>query len=166
MAAALRADPVGWYRANKIPLPPFVAEAAARGEHPEKLRMEDLAASREEHRQSRWAYLVNMALGTWLITQPALIDVKEAWLARSEMACGAALIIVAFIALPRDEAWARWAAAAIGAVVIALPFLFWTTNAAAYLSDMLVGMLVFGLAVGLSDQNLTDGLSVHALNVE
>jgi hypothetical protein len=33
--------------------PPFVAEAAARGEHPEKLRMEDLASLREEHRQSR-----------------------------------------------------------------------------------------------------------------
>ncbi len=152
MVAALKADPAGWYRAHKITPPPFVAEAAARGEHPEKLRIEDLAASREEHRQSRWAYLLNMALGTWLITQPVLIDVNEAWLARSEMACGVALIVLALLALPRGAAWARWAAAAIGAVVMALPFLFWTTNPAAYLSDTLVGMLVFGLAVGLKPE--------------
>ena len=152
MAAALKADPVGWYRAHRMTPPPFVAEAAARGEHPEKLRMEDLASSREEHRQSRWAHLVNVALGTWLITQPALIDVSEEWLARSEMACGAALIALALVALPRGVAWARWAAAAIGAVIMALPFLFWTTNAAAYLSDTLVGMLVFGLAVGMKPE--------------
>ena len=93
-----------------------------------------------------------MALGTWLITQPALIDVSEEWLARSEMACGAALIALALVALPRGVAWARWAAAAIGAVIMALPFLFWTTNAAAYLSDTLVGMLVFGLAVGMKPE--------------
>jgi nucleoside-diphosphate-sugar epimerase len=152
MAAALKADPAGWYRAQKIPLPPFVAEAAARGEHPETLRVADVAVSREEHRQSRWAHLVNMALGAWLVTQPALIGVSEEWLAHSEMACGVALIIVAFASLPRGVAWTRWAAAAIGAVIMALPFLFWTTNAAAYLSDTLVGMLAFGLAVSLKPE--------------
>lgn len=152
MVAALKADPVGWYRANRIDLPSFVAEAASRGEHPEELRVEDLAVSRQEHRESRWVHLVSMALGTWLTTQPALIGVNEIWLARSEMACGVALILVALIALSRGKTWARWAAAAVGAVVMALPFLFWTTNAAAYLSDTLVGMLVFGLAVGLKPE--------------
>src|SRR5215213_569212 len=34
------------------------------------------------------------------------------------------------------------------ALVMAAPFLFWTASGAAYLSDTLVGMLVFGLAVG------------------
>ena len=77
MAAGLKADPAGWYRANKIPPPHFVAEAASRGEHAEALRMEDLAATREEHRQSRWAHLLNMGLGAWLITQPVLIGVKS-----------------------------------------------------------------------------------------
>ena len=149
MAAALKADPARWYRDNKIPPPPFVTEAAERGENAEKLRACDLAESRAAHRENRWAHLVNAALGTWLITQPLLINVTEPALSWSEMACGVALVIVAFFALPRGQTWARWAAAGVGAVVMALPFLFWTTNAAAYLSDTLVGMFVFGLAVGL-----------------
>lgn len=152
MAAALKADPAGWYRANKILPPPFVAEAAARGENAEKLRTCDLEQSRHFHRENRWAHLVNAALGAWLITQPLLINVREPALAWAEIACGVALIVVAFIALPRALAWARWAAAGIGAIVMALPFLFWTASAAAYLSDTLVGMIVFGLAVGLKPE--------------
>lgn len=152
MAEALKADPAGWYRTHKIPPPPFVAEAAARGENAEKLRTEDLRATRRAHGEGWWAYLVNAALGTWLVTQPPLIDVREPGLAAAEMACGAALIVASLLALPRGAVWARWGAAAVGAVVMALPFLFWTTSAAAYLSDTLVGMFAFGLAVGLKPE--------------
>ena len=44
--------------------------------------------------------------------------------------------------------WARWLAAGIGALVMAAPFVFWTQNPAAYLSDTMAGMLIFGFAVG------------------
>src|SRR3546814_17499604 len=43
--------------------------------------------------------------------------------------------------------WARWVCAAIGALVMAAPFLFWTANPADYLSDTLVGALIVGFAV-------------------
>ena len=60
---------------------------------------------------------------------------------------GRRLVLFATLSL----SW-RWAgrggrARAIGALVMAAPFLFWTTNAAAYLSDTLVGALIFGFAI-------------------
>ena len=53
----------------------------------------------------------------------------------------------AALALSWRAQWARWVCAGIGALVMAVPFLFSTANAAAYLSDTLVGALIFGFAV-------------------
>jgi hypothetical protein len=96
----------------------------------------------------RWAHFINIALGLWLITQPPLIQVEEPWLARAEILLGAALIVFATVSLSWRMQWARWICAAIGALVIAAPFMFWTHNPAAFLSDTLVGALIFGFAVG------------------
>ncbi|WP_207796586.1 NAD-dependent epimerase/dehydratase family protein [Sphingomonas oleivorans] len=148
MIAALKADPLGWYKANGLTPPPFIAEAAEAGEHPEDLRKRHETKIRAEHRANRWAHFINIALGTWLITQPPLIGVAEPGLARAEIALGAVLILFAALSLSWRMGWARWVSAAIGALVMAAPFLFSTSNAAAYLSDTLVGLLIFGFAVG------------------
>ena len=63
------------------------------------------------------------------------------------MILGAALVFCAALALSRRAQWARWLCAGIGALVMGVPFLFSTANAAAYLSDTLVGALIFGFAV-------------------
>jgi nucleoside-diphosphate-sugar epimerase len=147
IVAALKRDPIGWYKANDITPPPAVAEAAAAGEHPETLRLRYERDYRAEHRASRWAHFTNIALGVWLVTQPPMIGVTEPWLARSEILLGAALILFAGLSLSWRMGWARWACAGIGALVMAAPFLFWTTNPAAYLSDTLVGALIFGFAI-------------------
>ena len=63
------------------------------------------------------------------------------------MALGLLLLVAAGLALSWRAVWARWLCAGIGALVMALPFLWSTANAAAYLSDTLVGALIFGLAV-------------------
>jgi nucleoside-diphosphate-sugar epimerase len=146
MAAVLKADPAAWYQANKISPPPFVEDAD--GENAEALRADHRALMRREHAENRWPHLVNAALGAWLLTQPLLISVENDFYAWSEIACGVALIALGFAALKVGATWARWAAAAVGAIIMALPFLFSTPNGAAYLSDTLVGMIVFGLAVG------------------
>jgi hypothetical protein len=91
---------------------------------------------------------VNIALGSWLFTQPILINVQEPLLRWSEMALGVLLMVFATAALSQRGTAARWVCAGIGAVVMAIPFLFHTGNAAAYLSDTLVGALIFGFAVG------------------
>ncbi|MBN1239697.1 MAG: NAD-dependent epimerase/dehydratase family protein [Gammaproteobacteria bacterium] len=148
MVATLKRDPAAWYRAHKLTPPAWIAEAAELGERTGDLAQRYAAVVRRELRSSRWAHLANMALGTWLLTQPPLIGVENPMLAWTEVVLGAALIVFASLSLSWRWQWARWICAGIGALVMAAPFLLWTTNAAAYLSDTLVGALVFGFAVG------------------
>mgnify|MGYP000459116669 FL=1 len=67
----------------------------------------------------------------------------------SEVVSGAALIVLATIALSWRATWARWGCAGIGFWLLFAPLVFWTTNAAAYLNDTLVGTLVIAFAVAL-----------------
>lgn len=147
MVEVLKEDPEAWYRANAIPPPLAIVEAAEAGEHPERHRVRYEERYRREHRASRWAHFSNIALGFWLVCQPPMIGVAEPWLARSEVVLGAALVLFAALSLSWRFGWARWVCAGIGAVVMAAPFLFWTANGAAYLSDTLVGLLIFGFAI-------------------
>ncbi len=144
----LISDPKVWYKANKIKSPRFVEDATEAGADVEALRKSAEARYRTEHRDNRWAHFINMLFGTWLVLQPPLIQLEDPWLAWSEIGLGAALIVLAAISLSWRMAWARLACAGIGALVMAIPFVFWTTNPAAFLSDTLVGALIFGLAVG------------------
>ncbi len=147
MVADLKRDPMGWYERNGITPPPTFSDAAAAGKAPEKLRRVNERRYREQVADNRWAHFVNMMLGAWLITQPPLIGVSEPLLRWSEIGLGALTILFAALSLSWRMGWARWATAGVGALVMAAPFLFWTENAAAYLSDTLVGMLIFGFAV-------------------
>ena len=144
MVAALKADPAAWYTANSITPPGWVTQA----EHnPDTLRMQHDMRRKAEHSAWRWAHMVNIGLGSWLLTQPLLVGVEESGLRGSEMVLGLLLMVAAGFALSWRAVWARWLCAGIGAAVMAAPFLWSTANAAAYLSDTLVGALIFGLAV-------------------
>ena len=147
LVAALKKDPAGWYKTSGITPPAWLSDADDLGKNPETLRARHEAQIRTEHRANRWAHFVNMGLGTWLMTQPLLIDVTEPLLRWSEIVLGAMLIVCAGVALSWRAPSARWLCAGIGALVMAVPFLFATGNAAAYLSDTLVGALIFGFAV-------------------
>src|SRR3546814_16891940 len=59
-------------------------------------------------------------------------------------------------------AWARWASAVVAAGIMAVPFLFWTTNPAAFLYYTLVGAFAFVLAVGTRPEPGTS--TVAAMN--
>jgi len=147
MVEGLKKDPPAWYENNRVAPPSWISEADDVGRNPEKLRARHEAKSKAELGTHRWAHFINLCLATWLITQPLLIDVQEPWLARSEMLLGAALLVFATLSLSWRMPWARWVCAGIGALVMAAPFLSSTANAAAYLSDTMVGVLIFGLAV-------------------
>ncbi|MFZ5667846.1 MAG: NAD-dependent epimerase/dehydratase family protein [Pseudomonadota bacterium] len=152
MIAALKRDPLGWYKKNGLRPPAELEEAAALGEHPEELRQKSDERYRRDYTETRWAHFVNLMLGTWLITQPPLIGVTEPALRWTEIISGVLLIVFAGLSLSWHAHWARWASAAIGALVMAAPFVLWTENATAYLSDTLVGMLIFGFAVGTKSE--------------
>ncbi len=148
IVATLKADPAGWYEANNISPPAFVTEAEAVGENPEEMRLFHEQRRKAAHSDTRWAHFVNIALGLWIVVQPLIVQVEEPALFWSEIALGGALILFATLSLSWRLTWARWASAAVAAGIMAVPFLFWTANPAAFLSDTLVGALAFGLAVG------------------
>lgn len=148
IVSSLKEDPVGWYNANGLKTPGWIEHAAKSGENPDTLRVTHDLVRQAQHADNRWVHFVNVGLGTWLLTQPMLINVTEPLLSYSEMVLGAALIVFACLAISARAQWARWVCAGIGTLVMAVPFLFWTANSAAYLSDTLVGALIFGLAVG------------------
>lgn len=148
IVATLKDDPAAWYKANRVTPPAWIGEAQDVGEDPEALRQRHEDYFRSEHCANRWAHFMNMALGTWLITQPPLVQVEEPGLIWSEVALGAALVLFAGLSLSWRMPWARWICAGIGALVMAIPFVFWTANPAAFLSDTLIGALIFGFAVG------------------
>lgn len=147
LVQSLKDDPIGWYRRNGVTPPDWVSAASVIGEDPEDLRQRHQQQFAAELSDNRWPHFVNIALGSWLLTQPLLIHVQEPLLRWSEMALGALLMVFATAALSQRGTAARWVCAGIGAVVMAIPFLFNTGNAAAYLSDSLVGALIFGFAV-------------------
>jgi nucleoside-diphosphate-sugar epimerase len=147
LVQSLKDDPPAWYRRNGVTPPHWVTAASDAGEDPESLRQRYRQQFAAELSDNRWPHFVNIALGSWLFTQPILINVQEPLLRWSEMGLGIMLMIFAMIALSERGTAARWICAGIGAVVMAIPFLFHTGNAAAYLSDTLVGALIFGFAV-------------------
>lgn len=152
IVATLKRDPATWYRDNGLPIPAWVRDATLAGENADDLRTRHVAQFQEEHSRNRWAHFTNIGLGSWLVTQPILINVTEPSLRQAEFVLGATLMLFATLALSVRIQWARWVCAAIGTLVMAVPFLFWTTNSAAYLSDTLVGALIFGLAVCLKPE--------------
>src|SRR5690606_23159483 len=123
------------------------AEAAEKGHDSEALRVENEALYRREHAESRWAHFINMALGSWLMVQAPLIQLNEPLLGWSEFVLGALVVVFAALSLSWQMNFARCACDGLGGLIMAAPFVFWTESAAAYLSDTLVGGLIFGLAV-------------------
>ncbi len=179
MVARLKADPPGWYERNKLD-PSTVAaadqvieEAVEELDDLSEAKLQAAWDAREDRRQSRnWCHLVNMALGLWLAVSPFLhglfdqvgaiapppalgheiadATLRNSWLGISEILSGLAIMLFAAIAMRRGKGWAAWVLAAIGCWLLFAPLLFWTTSAAAYTIDTMVGMLVITLSVILA----------------
>jgi len=147
LVQSLKQDPVAWYRRNGVTPPHWIIAADDAGENPESLRQRHCQKITAEMGENRWPHFINMILGFWLLTQPLLVAVEEPMLRWSEAFLGALLIACAAGSLSTRGTPARWASAGVGAAVMAIPFLFNTASAAAYLSDSLVGALIFGFAV-------------------
>jgi nucleoside-diphosphate-sugar epimerase/uncharacterized membrane protein len=147
LIASLKKDPLGWYRANRITPPPSLKEAGDEGHDPHALLRQHESTRRAQHAEYLWAHFFNIALGAWLLTGPPMLQLHSEALVASDMLAGAALVVLASLALSWRLAWARWACAAVGMWVMFAPLAFWAPTAAGYLNDTLVGMLIVGFAV-------------------
>ncbi|BBK44660.1 vitamin K epoxide reductase [Allostella vacuolata] len=171
MIAALKKDPAAWYAANKLNAE-AVAAAKVEEAPPERLapgeRRDVEARRREDHRATRWAPFLVAMLGLWLLASPFTLglfdpgdvtpvppaagrvlaepDVRDGWLAWSDLACGLLLVLFGALALRLRHGWARWATAAVGTWLLFAPLVFWTGSAAAYANDTIIGALSILLA--------------------
>ncbi|MFU0505293.1 SPW repeat domain-containing protein [Pseudaminobacter sp. NGMCC 1.201702] len=78
MIAALKADPVGWYKANKLNSAQVAAETVAIAEEEQKEDAKQHRGMMQKHMQDMrgmhfdmlWVHFLNMLLGLWLATSP------------------------------------------------------------------------------------------------
>ncbi|MCL4182620.1 MAG: NAD-dependent epimerase/dehydratase family protein [Burkholderiaceae bacterium] len=188
MIRRLEQDPTDWYERNKLD-PSAVAasgpeldQARERLKQPLERSREEVEQAIERHRSwTLWAPMVNAALGLWLVSSPmtlGLFDpaavaappalghevaeprIRNTWLGISEILSGLLVTLLALTGMVRRFQAMQWLTAAIGLWVMLAPLVFWTTSAAAYGFDTLVGMLVVVFAVMVPP---TSGISRRAL---
>lgn len=143
----LKADPLGWYKANGILPPTWMEKAQAKSIHPEKLRVQHERHFRDVHRNFLWAPFLNLFAGSWLITAPAILGYQGTGLGWSDVIAGWLTILLSALSLLPRFALIRWDLAAIGIWVMFAPLVFWTPSSAAYLNGTVTGMAIFGFAV-------------------
>lgn len=129
MIAALKADPHGWYRDNKLQPP----------------RNEPLLYPRLRT-QMTLPHFLNLILGLFIISNPTAWGYQDQTLAASDVLSGAGVILSAGLSLVPAFYWARWITCAIGFWLLLAPLVFWAAEPAAYASNTLLGSLVVFLS--------------------
>ncbi|MCL4798740.1 MAG: NAD-dependent epimerase/dehydratase family protein [Burkholderiales bacterium] len=147
MVEALKRDPLAWYDEHKLVPPPWLATARERAVDVARLYAEHDAARREAHYGTQWAHFINIGLGAWLATSPATLGYGDSPMAANDLACGLAVMVLAFLSLSWRMGWARLATGAVGLWLLFAPLVFRAPSAAGYLNDTLVGALILALAV-------------------
>jgi len=144
---ALKADPLAWYEANRIPAPEWLETIT---EHPAAAHtlLEKFERSvRLQHSQNLWAHFLNLGLGLWLIASPPILGYPDWPMTLSDLASGALVMLFSALSLSRHMVWARFANATVGLWLLFAPLVFWAPTAAGYLNDTLVGALVIGFSL-------------------
>jgi nucleoside-diphosphate-sugar epimerase/uncharacterized membrane protein len=176
MVAALKADPVRWYRENKLELPaslkrspvqePSKPTTPQEKRHDEAMhggmhgmggmKAADMAGEgqmkepgvmmAEHHHMSLWVHPILMTLGAWLMTSPVTFAYRGT-MAWSDVVSGALVILLAVLSLRPWGAWASWVNGFVGAWLVFAPLVFWAPSAAAYANDTIIGALVIAFSV-------------------
>lgn len=147
MIANLKSDPVRWYRENGLTQPQWL-QAAADRDDPETLRETHEHRFRAAHARNIWAPFLNIGLGAWMATAPALLGyLGETGMTVSDIAAGLLVMLGSALTLSWRAALLRWGVAAVAVWIMAAPLVFWTESPAAYLNATLAGAAIFALAV-------------------
>lgn len=142
----LKADAVAWYRANGITPADWMLAASERRQNPNTVREGFSEQVRREHRRNLWAPFMTMGLGAWLASSPFTLGYGDSWLALSDYASGAVLVVLSFLALSWRWRWLRWGSTLVGLWLLLAPLALWSDSAAGYLNSTIMGILVIGFA--------------------
>ena len=169
MVAALKADPLKWYRENKLEAPSWLEEKATARETVKEAK--EVKETSHEHADasptgmagmkahssgdmmkqpqmmSRWVNGPLLLLGLWLLSAPATLALGSRQMMWNDIACGAAIFTLGLIALSRNRGWPAWTTCFVGVWLVFAPLLFWSPTAAGYANDTLVGALVIGFSI-------------------
>lgn len=198
MIETLKADPLRWFETNRLDTSKAAAKAPEPvPEDKHKKHGEPAMAEHAQHMESMrmstlWCHFVVIALGLWLLTSPWLFslfdadvagqvardvtqernlpapDLRNVLTAWSDIGSGALLVIFGALALSKRHQWAQWGTTAVGLWLLFAPILFWTTSAAAYLNDTIVGAFAIAFSVlvpmmpGMSHEGMADPGTVPA----
>ncbi|GAB1581130.1 NAD-dependent epimerase/dehydratase family protein [Phyllobacterium phragmitis] len=177
MIKALKADPAGWYRANKLNAAKVEGrgrKAQARAERlrarQEEMKAEHMSDMETMRRHMLWTHFLVIALGAWLVTSPfqfALFDpagaatvrdigserplwdpaLRNALTAWNDIVCGLLLMLFGALALSPRLAPVQWGTTVVGLWLLFAPLVFWSPSAAAYANDTIVGALAIAFSV-------------------
>ena len=147
IVTALLADPLAWYRANRIDAPEWLETITEHPAEAHELLERYERSVRLQHSQNLWAHFLNLGLGFWLISSPPILGYAPGPMMVSDIASGVLVVLFSLLSLSRHMVWARFANAAVGAWLLFAPLAFWAPTAAGYLNDTLVGALVIGLSL-------------------
>jgi nucleoside-diphosphate-sugar epimerase/uncharacterized membrane protein len=179
MIAALKADPVEWYKENKLdsqPTPekdsakePKEAQAAAAPDNAvaamhEQTEHAGHAAMDMSHKMGvTWPHFANMALGFWLITSAFALAYGSRPLQVNDVVSGGLVILLAALSLsnrPFFRLWAPWTNSLVGVWLLFAPLIFWAPTASAYANETLVGIMVIVFAVLAPGMPMTAGMNM------
>ncbi|SFO22551.1 Nucleoside-diphosphate-sugar epimerase [Nitrosospira briensis] len=166
----LKRSPAAWYKRNKIALPLWLEEMEKEHLPSATLIAQSRQQERDGHRQTLWCHFANAGLGLWLISSPFIFGLAESWMVAedlvspsqrglamsatwmtaSDVITGLLIVLFGLLSVSRDYGWARWITALLGIWLLFAPLFFWTSSAAAYANDTLVGGLVILFAVVVS----------------
>ncbi|MCW8091646.1 vitamin K epoxide reductase family protein [Alteromonas sp. ASW11-130] len=143
----LKSDPPAWYKRNGIVLPDWIKTSEEKQINADRIRETHEKEYQKQHYQFMWAHFANFALAFWLFTAPFILGYESQNMVYSNLASGAALLVLSLLSMSWRMSLARYATAGVGLWLLGAPLIFWAPTAAAYMNDTLVGMLVIGFAV-------------------
>lgn len=176
MVNALKTDPVGWYRKNKLSpakvagRSPKALQPAAHGPEHHKMMRQHMGGMTDMHFSMLWVHFMVIALGAWLLTSPFQFDLFDPAAAAtvrditqerslwepafrntltgwSDVVSGLLLMLFGALALSPRHSWAQWGTTLVGLWLLFAPLFFWTPSAAAYMNDTVVGVLAIAFSV-------------------
>jgi len=138
MIDALTANPMQWYKENKLEVPNKLARSLG------KMQGDDSSFDLPGpiyFSQLNALNFLNMLWGLWLIFDSVTHITNPATLG-SEIFSGLGVMALSGLALWTVWQWPRWLAALIGVWVLFAPLAFWTPSEASYSTGNLIGLLI------------------------